>query len=182
MEKQRLELCDEIKSAFGSVHFPAHRGLQASRALDDDADLDSTELASITKERDFHGEWWEVPFSELGEYVFGLSYLDESGIEFYLPAYLIRTLTDLDYRNFNELLYALDPVITEEDDELRKWFNQQFSKITGEKKRVCKRYLELLLVWLPSDSLRVEAFWLDLEISRVERILRDNFWNDSDAG
>ena len=165
----RKQLINEIRAVFGPITFPTHKGLRAAMAADDWVS-DPETLAQITAKEDIHGEWWEIPEEELKSCTLALCYLDASGIEFYLPAYLSMTLQDLKYENYNHILFLLDPGAEGEDEELYEYFCQQFEKITKGKKKVCIKFLEYLL------ATKLDQYCESETKQEIENILVRDFW------
>ena len=164
MNMRSEELSARVRSAFGHVHFPSHRGIRAAMAMDDWITNEDA-LAAITAEKDIHGEWWQIPFSELRQCALGLSYLDAAGLEFYLPAYLNMALADLKYEDFRLTLQLLDPGLAKDD----LCFRGGLSAVAGTRKEVCVEFLQLLMERVYSqDPLSIRA--------DIERILEHPFW------
>jgi hypothetical protein len=164
-------LRNEIRTVFGAVPFPAHRGLRAAMAMDSQL-LDSAALARITAERDVHSEWWDTPSQELRDCVLAIAYLDAAGVEFYLPAYMTLALEDVGQRKL-WVLHFLDPCIGAGDDELRDYFRGRLARIDGERSRTCVKFLEFLRRRLdPADPL------LRPESQSVDRILKHEYWRE----
>ena len=162
----RKQLIDETKLVFGSVTFPAHQGIRAAMAADDWIS-DPEKLAQITAEKDIHGEWWEIPEEELQYCTLGLCYLDSAGIEFYLPAYITMALKNLRYIDYIHVIDHLDPDL----DGDYTYFYQRFEKIQGEKKRICIRFLEYLLLNLDPSGYHEKSVRDD-----IKKILQYSFW------
>ncbi len=140
-------LIRKIHDEFGSVPCPSHCGLHAALTLDD-CISDGYELREITQREDYIGEWWDVPKEHLLQCMMALSYLDEAGIDFYLPAYMKVVIENP--KLFDEpgirsnswrIVYAMLPD-SSFDSELQQHFTEQFSRIHGGKKRVCREFLQ----------------------------------------
>jgi hypothetical protein len=135
------QLRQRIRGVFGSVPFPKHCGLRAGMEKDNwvsDPDV----LAKITADQDLKGEWWQIPDKELQKCFLGAMYLDASGREFYLPAYLTVALNGRNINHYRHAVLLLDVYPEEDDENMRKHLISRLSKIKGEKKQVCIEFLE----------------------------------------
>lgn len=165
---QELEL--EIRAAFGSIAFPLW-GLRGASAMDDYATPE--EIKAITAEQDVHGEWWEIPQDELRRHELGLSYLDQEGVLFYLPAYLSMAIDDVG-RGRLWVLDIIDIGQGDDDPESRAHREARLGELSDEHRRVCLRVLEFLRLRLIDDLARVH------EWERVESVLSDPYWRKFD--
>lgn len=147
IEKKQLE--NEILSAFGSIPFPLHRGLHAAMAMDDWIEDEET-LKQITAEKDYIGEWWNIPKSDLRSCMMALCYLDAHGIEFYLPAYMLAIIsapTTFDIPHIKSSSWQVVWHLLPPDNDLNwtkeeiDWFYEQLSRIQGDKKRAVHSFL-----------------------------------------
>ena len=145
-------LVSDIANAFGVVPFPIHRGLHAAMAMDDWIE-DEALLREITRTKDFIGEWWEVPADELQRCMLAHSYLDDHGVEFYLPAYMTALLKHpsvfdsenrISSRQVISFMYCHKEDPDEDPDELRSLFLTKFARIVGGKKRACRNFLSFM--------------------------------------
>ena len=91
-------------------------------------------LAKITADQDLKGEWWQIPDKELQECLLGSAYLDASGIEFYLPAYLTLALNGRDINHYGHAVFLLRVDIEEDDEDMTRDFNQSTFKNQGREK------------------------------------------------
>ncbi|MCI0562128.1 MAG: hypothetical protein MN733_26880 [Nitrososphaera sp.] len=140
-------LIQRIRDEFGTIPFPFHRGLHAAMAMDDWI-ADEATLREITRTKDFIGEWWEIPLAELRCSMLAHSYLDEHGIEFYLPAYMVAILEHplaFDRPGCSSSWQLINLMSPDSDDpELREYFRERFVRIVGGKKRVCRDFLKFV--------------------------------------
>jgi hypothetical protein len=75
---------DEIKRVFSEVRRGSGITLHETTVIDDHGSVEEREQARL-KDTDHH--WWDVP-DEWIEKNPGLSFLDEAGFRYYLPAYM----------------------------------------------------------------------------------------------
>jgi hypothetical protein len=129
-----------IREEFAQVPFPEHCGLHAAVAKDDWIDDEKT-LREITLNKDYVGEWWNVPIEHLVECMMALSYFDASGMEYYLPAYMNAIVSnpeafDVPRKKSSswQVVYTMLP--DTEDPELVQHFHEQFNNIQGGKRQV----------------------------------------------
>ena len=163
-------LIQSIRKEFGEIPFPHHRGLRAALAMDDWI-TDETVLREITRTKDFIGQWWEVPVEELQRYMLGDCYLDEHGIEFYLPAFMVAVLAHpeaFDHPRKSSswrVVYLMSP--DSEDPELKDYFLSRFVRIVGGKKRACRDFLRYV-----SGS----PFYNEEATSLASQVLAHEYW------
>ena len=111
----------------------------------DDWIEDQVKLKEITRSKDYIGHWWEVPLEQLLSCRLALSYLDADGIEFYLPAYMVAVVEHpiaFDRPQVSsswEIVHLMTP--DNNNQELRAYFHERFSKIIGGKRRACRDFL-----------------------------------------
>jgi len=117
----------------------------------DDWIEDQDTLRRITAEKDYIGEWWNVPKSDLHSCMMALCYLDAHGIEFYLPAYMLAVISEP--ITFDEpkvrssswqVVFTLLPPHNQPDstEDYLEYFYWQLSRIDGNKKKVVRKFLE----------------------------------------
>lgn len=87
--QQAQELCERIKKAFAGVRLGNGIGLRQAQGLDD-YEPEATCLAY--REKDEKDDWTRISFDQLNECYSSLSFFDEEGMRFHLPAYLIAEL------------------------------------------------------------------------------------------
>ena len=161
-------LKEEIRDTFGDVPFPSYRGLRAAQAIDDWVS-DPEILQNITGTKDIKAKWWEIPYDELNKYLIADSYLDASGIEFYLPAILTMALEEQNQLNLDRALSILDPNPGNSMDQgLNDYFCARFSKINVKKREVCIKFMKLIKPLLNEENCYSQK--------DVDLILRDKFW------
>jgi len=98
-------------------------------------------------------------------------YLDASGREFYLPAYLTVALNGRNINHYRHAVLLLDVYPEEDDENMRKHLISRLSKIKGEKKQVCIEFLEYVHSRF-SDEKRV----LNDLACDANKLLHDKFW------
>jgi len=167
MTMTREELTADLRATFGSVPFPSHQGLRGAMARDDHAS--DSEVASITADQDFHGEWWQIPREELWECSLALSFLDAAGVWFYLPAYLEMALDDVGKRRLS-VLQLIDTAI--DDPELRAYREERLCGLSDAQRQVCVRVLRFLRSQLIDDPST------QFERDDIDRALNDPYWRE----
>ena len=134
---KNAELITYIEEAFEGVPQPVTITLHAAQAHDDyDYENDVNH-----RKKDFIGEWNSVPTEHLAKCRDALSYLDATGMRFYLPAYMVWVLKDfgkLDIVDY--VLYAFDN--HPNDDELGKYFKERFSLFNEKQLRACALFVK----------------------------------------
>lgn len=181
--KSNEQLIQEIREEFTDVPFPSHCGLHAAVAKDDWISDEST-LREITNQKDYFGNWWDVPRNHLRQCMTALSYLDAAGLEFYLPAYMVAVveapeLFDIPRIRSSswQVLYTMCPPGEEDQEggggEMLQHFYDRFSKIRDGKKHACRDFLQYLAGCTSYCGHAREI---------AEEALTHEFWSVSDAG
>jgi len=168
----KQSLSQAIKKEFSTVQFPLHCGLHAGMAMDNWIE-DKEVLREITQRDDYIGDWWNVPTQQLAECMLALSYLDGPAMEFYLPAYMkaiIETPEVFDIPRVRssswQVIFTMLPN-EENDPELKQHFKNQFSRIKGIKKQVCRKFLKYISYSNEYDNHAIEL---------ARKALKNEFW------
>lgn len=88
-ESRRRELIDEITSAFGGVSREDGTTLHEAIAIDDYASDDEQRAA---RRLDVDTRWQDVPDAEIWACNSALSFVDEKGFRYYIPAFMTYAL------------------------------------------------------------------------------------------
>lgn len=129
MTEREEQLRRHIENAFAGVPRPAlHRIAYAPGAWE------TQELV-----RDFRGQHWkDIPVERIRQHAAHLPLLSAEALPYYLPAYLLAALTDLDVRDF--LLSQLS-LPDESQPDLRKHFQQQFASLSSAQRNAIQMFL-----------------------------------------
>ncbi len=166
----RQKLISDIREAFLHAKFPDHMGLISAEAVDDWI-TDQKILRKLTEQEDFCGSWWDVPESHLSRGSLGLNYLDSIGMAFYLPAFMTLALEKPEYSNISKLVWELNPIYDEDEEELYAHFLEKMAMITGERKKVCIKFLEFA-----KEALLINGHGAISEIEDINKALHHEFW------
>ncbi|MCY1044053.1 hypothetical protein OV208_22240 [Corallococcus sp. bb12-1] len=129
MSEQETPLRQQIENAFSSVPRPDDNHI----AYASDA-WETTELI-----RDFRGlHWKDVPVEQIRQHAAHLSLFSPEALPYYLPAYLLAALTDLDVRDF--LLSQLS-IPAESHLDLRTHFQNRFGTLSPEQRNAVQTFL-----------------------------------------
>jgi hypothetical protein len=93
-ENRRKALMSEITSAFEDVELQDGITLHEAVALDNYA---SQEERMAARRRDRHGSWKDVRDEEIAECESALSFVDWKGFRYYLPAFMLYSLSHWNY-------------------------------------------------------------------------------------
>jgi hypothetical protein len=162
------DLITQIKDAFQDAVFPSHLGLHAAIAMDrwiQDPEI----LQKITQEKDYWGDWWDVPYEHLekcGSLAF--SYLDSIGVYFYLPAFMLRAIKEKTPKSLSPIITALDLKPNKNDEELYLYFCDKFKLFDCKNKKLCRDFLCFMKT--------IHAGQKTILISRIDEILETDFW------
>lgn len=83
------ELCDRVRKAFAGVRLGKGIGLKQAQGIDD-YEIEAKCLAY--REEDEKDDWSRIPVGNLNDCYSSLSFFDDEGMRFHLPAYLIAEL------------------------------------------------------------------------------------------
>lgn len=166
----RKRLIIDIKNAFKDAVFPSHLGLIAAESIHD-WETNKGVLEELTKRHDFNGVWWKIPKNHLDRGGLGLNYLDATGMAFYLPAFMTLALKRPEFKYISRLIGEFDPVQEETNDNHYAIFSKKFSKINGERKKVCIRFMHYM-----KEVLMLTSHIHIWEVERINTALRHEFW------
>ncbi|PYE54837.1 DUF6714 family protein [Deinococcus yavapaiensis] len=100
------ELLAMIRAAFEDVTLGSGVSLREADVIDSYGSLEERKAARALDRKD---AWWELPSDDL-QNPWPISFLDDAGFAFYLPAYLTDALrSDLQRDSTNIALFALNP-------------------------------------------------------------------------
>ena len=131
-------LIDIIEKAFDGVPQPRDITLHVAEAHDDyDYDHDKEH-----REKDYIGRWQDVPKEHIRRCQSALSYVDKTGMRFYLPAYMIWYLQNwgTEEISYDHALYSLDN--HSKNAELAEYHKERFSLFTQEQLKACALFVK----------------------------------------
>jgi hypothetical protein len=88
-ESRRRELIGEITSAFSGVSREGGTTLHEAIAIDD---MESAEEQRAARSLDVELSWQDVPDADISDCSSALSFLDEKGFRYYIPAFMTYAL------------------------------------------------------------------------------------------
>ena len=134
----REDLIRIIYQAFDDVEQPKDLTLHVAEAHDA---YDYTNDQKHQK-KDFIGRWQDLPDAHILECQSALSFVDKIGMRYYLPAYMIWYLKNLDSeQTWNDhVLYSLDPSLS--NPQLSAYHQERFSLFNKEQLKSCALFLK----------------------------------------
>lgn len=153
MKKEAL--IQEIKKAFAGVPVPSKITFHVAEAHDDyDYQNDDKH-----RQKDHLGSWEEIPEEHFLNCEYAIPYLDAEGIQYYLPALMIWTLTHYQQGNEAELnmdstIYALNPQL--ENEKLKAYHENRFSMFNLYQNKACAKFLKY---FMENDP---KGVWIDI--------------------
>lgn len=128
-----------IEQAFDGVEQPKQLTLHVAEAHDDyDYDNDAQH-----RRKDHTGRWQDIPTEHIKQYQSALSYLDKVGMRYYLPAYMIwylRNLDDPDEVWSDNTLYTLDH--HPKSKSLHAYHLERFSLFSKQQLKACALFIK----------------------------------------
>ncbi|RKH13039.1 hypothetical protein D7V97_06660 [Corallococcus sp. CA053C] len=129
MNAREEQLRRHIENAFADVPRPADDRIAYAPGA-----WETPELI-----RDFRGRHWkDIPVERIRQHAAHLSLLSPEALPYYLPAYLLAALTDLDVRDF--LLSQLS-IPDESHPDVRKYFQQRFGLLSSAQRNAIQMFL-----------------------------------------
>ncbi len=151
-EERRLALIELIEQAFGDVKLEDGISLSQSELYDEYV----TDKKSLAKARakDTEESWTQIAKEKIDKYhigsIGGLSFLDEKGMRFYLPAFMTNELKfneqeeNSEYGYVDDLIYTLTPPRSKSRGEY-KYFLDRFGNFTKDQVNAIVQFLNYLL-------------------------------------
>ena len=129
MNAREEQLRLQIENAFADVPRPAEDRIAYAPGA-----WETPELI-----RDFRGQHWKgIPVERIRQHAAHLSLLSPEALPYYLPAYLLAALTDLDVRDF--LLSQLS-IPDESHPDLRSTFQHRFDALSSAQRNAIRMFL-----------------------------------------
>ncbi len=162
----REVLIQLIQEAFDGVDQPKKITLHVAEAHDDyDYDHDSEHRA-----KDFFGPWQEVPDAHIAACQCALSYVDAVGMRYYLPAYMVWYLKQLDSggASSDHTLYSLDN--HPKEPSLNRYQMDRFSLFSDAQRRACARFLKYCTEEVPDltdgyfAAKKYDRYWSQFDV------------------
>ena len=123
-------LISQITTAFNNVKLEGGIGLSEANAIDDYKDQ---QFRAACKKNDEKENWKLIPSSQLNEYYSSLSFFDDKGMRFHLPAFMIADLK-------GEYHFGMVFVLA----HLSDYRKSQFRLLDKKQREVVKFFLEFL--------------------------------------
>ena len=135
--RNKRQLIKEIEKAFDNVCQPEKITLHVAEAHDD-YDYNDEKY----KHLDVRGRWQDVPKEHIEKCQMALNYVDNVGMRYYLPAYMVWYLNKLDSGEIDSdhALYALNSY--SDNKKMSKYFQEIFSLFTHEQLRACAHFVK----------------------------------------
>lgn len=173
--EQSEKLMMKIKEAFQYAEFPSHLGLHAALAKDKWVQ-NPIKLKQITLEKDYFGDWWDVPDKHLEECgSLALNYLDAVGVYFYLPAFMLKALRDKTVKSLSPVSVFLNPIPFNNDQELYLHFCEKFKLFDSRNKHLCTEFLRIMNKIMNKIYIEHTELCSNRNKELIE-ILEDDFW------
>lgn len=144
-------LISEICESFKSVKLEEGIGLNEAQGIDDYKDKASCEEL---REKDEKEDWSKIPVNELNRCYSSLSFFDQKGMRFHLPAFMITDIKD-------QYQYGLAFELT----HLNEYSENQYSGLSPQERTVVKKFLEYMsedeeysFEW-PNIQRALEGYW-----------------------
>ena len=143
MNNKQKQLLKDIKAAFSSVRRENGTTLHQTQAIDD---YEGPEQELAARKLDTDKRWEDVSEQDIIKYYSALSFLDNIGYRYYIPAHMSWAvknykLGSFDFLILDRILYSLDPG---DETELAKRELEKFELFNKHQKEVICRFLEFM--------------------------------------
>lgn len=145
-EKRKAELIEEITVAFDGVSREGGVSLHEAEALDA---YGSQKQLAAARALDTEKEWQQVPDEDLRTHDSALSFLDPIGFHYYIPAFMVWDLRNIDNsdpeywsNSFDSLDFYLGVAY---NDRIDPYFHKRLTHFTPKQRKAVARFLLLLL-------------------------------------
>jgi hypothetical protein len=156
MNSDKQRIADLIRTAFAGVRLGRGVGLWEGQGLDDYADERTLETLRAKDEKE---DWTRISAADLDRCYSSLSFFDEAGMRFHLPAYLTADLAH-ELQTADVLFHLTHPGHNAP---------QKFDFLSPEQRAAVREFLLLRL----GDPLR------EFDHPSIERALQE-YWNEVD--
>ena len=151
MNTERERVASWIKEAFRGVTLGNGVGLWEGRALDD---YDDERGIASARLRDQRSDWSAIPVEDLCECESSLTFADQEGVRFLLPAFMLAELDD-------KLPAGIVLTLTEHHRQA-----EHFGALSREQRRAVREFLLVLLddpnaTWPEEIGRTLETFWTE---------------------
>lgn len=144
-------LISEIYEAFNSVKLQEGIGLNEAQGIDDYKDKASCEKL---RQQDEKEDWSKIPVNELNRCYSSLSFFDQKGMRFHLPAFMIADIKDQYQQGLAfELIH------------LNEYSENQYSGLSSQERTVVRKFLKYMsedeeysFEW-PNIQRVLEGYW-----------------------
>ena len=147
-EARKLALIEEINVAFDGVSRENGVSLSESWVIDN---YGSDEERTEARKQDTETRWQDVPDEAIAHGYSCLSFLDEIGFRYYIPAYMVWSLRYIDIENlddpnhdsmsFESLVYAL--TLSGSTESLNEHRLARYRRFTIEQSKAIAHFLQL---------------------------------------
>ena len=185
-QDRKLSLIREITTAFEGVAREDGVTLHEAMVIDD---YGSAEERAEARRKDIERKWQDVPADDICSSDAVLSFLDSKGFHYYIPAYVVWYLENVDRENssclssntFDSVIFHLTYQLRDEsvDKSARA---ERFEFFTDEQRRAIARFLEFEAEReekLERRYMRASLYRGGLEKVEVDKILQEYEIEDS---
>jgi len=144
-EQRKQAVIAEITAAFDGVSRKGGVSLSEAWVIDD---YGSDEERAEARKEDTETRWQDVPERDIAYGSSCLSFLDDIGFRYYLPAYIVWCLRHIDTEDPNDLIYESDSYgsiiyhLTDKRPDLHQYRMARFALFTPEQSKAIAHFLE----------------------------------------
>lgn len=171
-EQRKQALIQEITVAFDGVSREGGVSLSEAWVIDD---YGSAEERAEARSQDIESRWQDVPDEDIAHGYSCLSFLDPIGFRYYIPAYIVWYLRNIDNEDpdspffssntFEYLIYALT---LENSGNWEAYYLNKYSLFTPSESKAIAHFLEF-------DATREDAVNIECEQWRQKSLAKDGF-------
>jgi len=144
-EQRKQAVIEEITAAFDGVSREGGVSLSEAWVIDD---CGSDKKRAKARKKDAETRWQDVPEKDIAYGSSCLSFFDEIGFRYYLPAYIVWCLRHIDNEDTNDLIFESNSYcsiiyhLTDDGPDLHQYRMARFALFTPEQSRAIAHFLE----------------------------------------
>lgn len=138
------QLIREIETAFDGVSREGGISLHQAQALDECRDGDEVEQAGTL---DTETRWQDVPESEIAKMEVAMCFMDDIGLKYYLPAFMVYSIKHHETCETNSANHPIYQLIAKTEEEKKR-----FSIFNTPQKKAIRRYLEYMAYFAGEEA------------------------------
>jgi hypothetical protein len=176
-EQRKQAVIKEITAAFDGVSREGGVSWNEAWVIDD---YGTDRQRAKARKKDTETRWQDVPERDIAYGSSCLSFFDEIGFRYYLPAYIVWCLRHIDTEDTNDLIYESDSYcsiiwhLRDDSPDLHQYHMARFGLFTREQSKAIAHFLE----FAEERSIKIhrELWWPEMLSKGFSQEELDQFW------